>query len=125
MGSMPDERPRRPWWDLRPLDRVTSVRTKFIIVIVLAVGVSAVVSQIGLHYGIPIWLRPIIAVVISLAFVRVAAHGLTAPLREMERATSKMARGDYSQRVRDTGHDEVGRLATSFNAMAAELETVE
>src|SRR5215470_13165736 len=115
----------RRWLDLRPLDRVPSIRTKFAIVIVLAVGVSAVVSQIGLHFGIPIWIRPVIAVVISLAFVRVVAHGLTAPLRDMERATSKMARGDYTQRVRATGHDEVGRLASSFNAMAAELETVE
>jgi signal transduction histidine kinase len=128
-----DERGTRPsggergtrWWDLRPLDRIASVRMKFAIVIVLAVAVSALVSQIGLHFGIPILVRPVIAVIISLLFVRFAAHGLTAPLREMERATSKMARGDYSQRVRDTGHDEVGRLATSFNAMAAELETVE
>jgi signal transduction histidine kinase len=121
---VPEPRARR-WLDLRPLDRVPSIRTKFAIVIVLAVGVSAVVSQIGLHFGIPIWIRPVIAVVISLAFVRVVAHGLTAPLRDMERATSKMARGDYTQRVRATGHDEVGRLASSFNAMAAELETVE
>ena len=117
--------PDRSWRDLRPLDRITSIRMKFAIVIVLAIGVGSVVSQIGFYLGIPIYIRPVIAMVISLLFVKVVAHGLTAPLREMERASSAMAKGDYSQRVRATGQDEVGRLAVSFNAMAGELEEVE
>src|SRR5262245_45691113 len=106
--------PRRGWRDLRPLDRITSIRMKFAIVIVLAIAVGSVVSQIGFYLGIPIYLRPVIAAVISLLFLRVIAHGLTAPLREMERATTAMAKGDYSQRVRATGQDEVGRLAVAF-----------
>lgn len=122
---MTEEQPSRPWWDLRPLDRIPSVRMKFAVAIVLAVGVSAVVSQVGFRLDIPIWIRPVIAVIISLLFVRLVAHGLTAPLREMERAATKMAKGDYSQRVRATGHDEVGRLAEAFNDMAGELAAVE
>lgn len=120
-----DDGPSRRWWDLRPLDRLNSVRMKFAIAIVLAVFVSAIVSQVGFKLDIPIELRPIIAMVISLLFVRFVAHGLTAPLREMERAATKMAKGDYTQRVRATGRDEVGRLATAFNAMASEIEEVE
>ncbi len=123
-GEEPEGRPRR-WWDLRPLDRIASVRMKFAVAIVLAVAVSAVVSQVGFRLDIPILARPVIAMVISLAFVRLVAHGLTAPLREMERAASQMAKGDYSQRVRATGRDEVGRLAKAFNGMAGELEEVE
>lgn len=120
-----DDGPSRRWWDLRPLDRLNSVRMKFAIAIVLAVFVSAIVSQVGFKLDIPIELRPIIAMVISLLFVRFVAHGLTAPLREMERAASGMAKGDYTQRVRATGQDEVGRLATAFNAMASEIEEAE
>lgn len=121
---MSDESSQR-WWDLRPLDRIASVRMKFAIAIVLAVAVSAIVSQVGFLFGIPVLVRPVIAVVISLLFIRLVAHGLTAPLREMERAASQMAKGDCSLRVRATGHDEVGRLAKAFNDMAGELEAVE
>src|SRR5207244_9781059 len=51
----------------------------------------------------------------------VLARGMTSPLREMADATEAMARGDFSQRVRATSRDEIGRLAASFNQMAAEL----
>lgn len=115
----------RSWFDVRPLDRITSIRTKFAFVIVIAVGVSAVVSQIGLQLGIVVWLRPPIAMVISLVIVRVLARGMTSPLREMEQAASSIARGDYSQRVEVTTRDEVGRLAAAFNRMAADLDDVD
>lgn len=113
---------RRSWFDIRPFDRITSIKTKFAFVIVIAVGVSAIVSQVGAQLDIKIWLRPPIAMVISLVIVRFLARGMTSPLREMERATSRIAAGDYSQRVVTDSHDEVGRLAAEFNAMAAELE---
>ena len=57
--------------------------------------------------------------------IQVLAHGMVAPLREMVAATRAMANGDYSQRVRATGQDEVGSLARSFNTMAARLDEVE
>jgi signal transduction histidine kinase len=39
----------------------------------------------------------------------------------MVAATEAMARGDFSQRITATSHDEIGTLARSFNEMAAEL----
>jgi signal transduction histidine kinase len=90
--------------------------------IVAAIGVAVMVSVLGVHYGIPIYLRPVISVAVSLGMVQVLARGMTSPLREMARASKEMARGDYSRRVTATSHDEVGELARSFNAMAAELE---
>ena len=116
---------RRSWFDVRPLDHITSIKTKFTFVIVIAVGVSAVVSQIGFQLHISVMLRPPIAMVISLFIVRLLARGMTSPLREMERAAAKIATGDYTQRVDVTSRDEVGRLATEFNAMAAELNAVD
>ena len=46
---------------------------------------------------------------------------MTSPLREMTAAASRMATGDYSQRVSATSADEVGTLGAAFNTMAADL----
>jgi signal transduction histidine kinase len=108
-----------------PLDRVTSIKTKWSIVIVAAVAVTALVSQIGYYLGWPVWIRPIISGVLALAAVQVLARGMTHPLRQMARAAGDMATGDYHQRVMVTTHDEVGELADSFNRMAAELAEVD
>ena len=118
----PEPKAHRSVFDIRPLDRIRSIRTKFAFIIVIAVGVSAAVSQIGFELGIQVWLRPPIAIVISLLIVRVLARGTTSPLREMERAAAQIATGDYTHRVEVTSRDEVGRLAAEFNAMAAQLD---
>ncbi|MGH9276868.1 MAG: HAMP domain-containing sensor histidine kinase [Acidimicrobiales bacterium] len=110
---------------MRPLDRVASIKLKLGIAIVIAVGVSSLVSTVGFRLGVPIWVRPVIAAAIALALVQVLAHGMTSPLREMAAAARRMARGDWSQRVTATSADEVGELARAFNGMAAELELVD
>ena len=93
--------------------------------IVVAVGVSSVVSFVGFRLGVPIWARPLIAAGIALALVQVLARGMTSPLREMAVAARRMADGDWSQRVSDTSADEVGELARAFNAMATDLAAVD
>ena len=57
--------------------------------------------------------------------VQLLARGMTSPLREMERAATAMASGDHGQRVALRSSDEVGRLTTAFNHMAAELAEVD
>jgi signal transduction histidine kinase len=109
----------------RPLDRFGSIKLKLGIAIVVAVGVSSVVSFVGFRLGVPIWVRPMIAAAIALALVQVLAHGMTSPLREMAAAARRMADGDWSQRVTDTSADEVGELARAFNGMATELAMVD
>lgn len=106
----------------RPLDRLSSIKLKLGTVIVAAVAVSAIVGTIGLHYGIPLPPRLVIAAALSLGMVQLLARGMTSPLREMAAASREMAKGDYSRRVTASSQDEVGHLARSFNAMAAELE---
>ncbi len=110
---------------MRPLDGITSIKLKLGIVIVLAVGVTATMSQIGYRLGWPVWLRPLVAVTVALLLVQLVAKGMTAPLRAMARAAEAMARGDYGRRVETTSRDEVGQLARAFNAMAAELAEVD
>ncbi len=58
---------------------------------------------------------------LSLALSLLLARGLTRPLRALETASSRIAAGDFSQRVPVESSDELGRLASSFNAMAKRL----
>ena len=46
-------------------------------------------------------------------------------LTQMNRVTEKLARGDYSERVKVTTHDEVGELGRAFNQMVESLEKIE
>ena len=66
-----------------------------------------------------------IAAGIALLLARLLALGMTRPLRDMARASGRMAQGDYGQRVHTTSRDEVGELARAFNRMSAELAQVE
>jgi len=47
---------------------------------------------------------------------------ITRPLRDLSRATERVARGDLAYRVPSKTGDELGLLADSFNEMTAELE---
>ncbi|MBI3978424.1 MAG: HAMP domain-containing protein [Chloroflexi bacterium] len=51
----------------------------------------------------------------------VTARLITAPLAELTRLADRIARGHFDERVALAGHDEIGRLAASFDDMAARL----
>jgi signal transduction histidine kinase len=71
------------------------------------------------------WRTAISAAAVGLITLQILAHGTTKPLRELTTAVRAMAKGDYQQRVRATGRDEIGELARAFNSMAADLAGVE
>jgi signal transduction histidine kinase len=107
---------------MRPLDRLSSIKVKLGVVIVVGVLVSDVAAVVAVRQGLPLLPAAILAAVLALVFVQVLARGsLTRSLREMALASRAMARGDYSVRVRERGRDEVGELSRAFNGMAAEL----
>lgn len=105
-----------------PLERLTSLKLKLGLVIVLAIGVTvatmlaAALLDVRLRYG------ALAALVLSLAVVQVVARGMTAPLRAMSGAADRLARGEQGVRVDVAGRDEVAQLGRAFNLMAAELE---
>jgi signal transduction histidine kinase len=115
-------RPQVPHVPDRPLDQVTSIKVKLASLIVGAVAITVFVFWFGIRV-LHTWpsIAGILAAAVALIFVRRLARGMTSPLREMASAAQAMAKGDYSQRVTATSHDEVGRLAVTFNRMAAEL----
>lgn len=110
---------------LRPLDPLSSIKTKLGVVIVASVAVTVAVHSLGIRAGIPLLVIGTASGALSLMMVQFLARGMTSPLREMVAAARAMARGDYSRRVTSTSRDEVGELARAFNAMASELSEVD
>lgn len=110
---------------MRPLDPLSSIKTKLGVVIVASVAVTVVVHTLGLRAGVPVLVVALASGALSLLMVQFLARGMTSPLRDMVGAARTMARGDYSRRVTATSRDEVGELARAFNAMASELEQVD
>ena len=110
---------------MRPLDRLPSIKAKLGVVIVAGVGVTVIVVSAGTRADVSPVVSGLAAGALSLGMVQLLARGMTSPLREMAAATRAMAQGDYGRRVTATSRDEVGELARSFNAMAAELAEVD
>lgn len=52
----------------------------------------------------------------------VMSRRLTGPLGDLTEASEGIAAGDYSRRVTEGRDDELGRLAASFNSMAAQID---
>ena len=64
---------------LRLLDGLPSLKAKLSILIVAAVAVTALTSVIGLRFGWPVWVRPVVSAGVALAMVQLLARGLTRP----------------------------------------------
>lgn len=50
------------------------------------------------------------------------ARSIVTPIRDLERVTKKIARGDFSESIVVKGHDEIASLADSFNQMEEKLD---
>ncbi|WP_454301378.1 HAMP domain-containing sensor histidine kinase [Salana multivorans] len=107
--------------DVRPLDRLTTIRIKLGVLVVASVTVSSILVWAGRSYNNRWYMTFPVAILLSLLVTQLLARGMTSPLREMTAAARAMSAGDYSIRVRTTSRDEVGQLGHAFNAMAADL----
>jgi len=66
-----------------------------------------------------------VAVATALLTAVVVSRRITAPIRDIARASARLAAGRYGERVGAEGGDELGALAASFNALATALEETE
>lgn len=107
------------------LDTVTSIKTKLGLLVAVSVVVAALLATIGALGGVPALLSIPVTVALALGVTQLLAAGMVAPLRQMTTVAQQMARGDYSGRVHTSATDEVGRLAATFNQMAADLADVD
>lgn len=62
---------------------------------------------------------------VSIGAGIIASRRLTRPILELVDASDDIAGGDLTRRVKNSGHDEIGRLSQSFNNMAHGLEAQE
>ena len=58
------------------------------------------------------------ATLLGIAITR----SITTPLEDLLRGSSALARGDFDHKVKSSGKDELGRLATAFNETTAKLQ---
>jgi signal transduction histidine kinase len=108
-----------------PLTPVTSIKLKLGLLVSVSVFAAAVLGTVAAAGGVAWWLAIPVAVGVALGVTQLLATGMTSPLREMTRATERMARGDYDVRVDTEATDEVGQLAAAFNTMARDLAAVD
>jgi signal transduction histidine kinase len=104
------------------LDRLASLKLRLGLLIVLAIGVTLATILVAGVLGVRLRYGVLAALVLSLGTVQVVARGTIAPLRALDRAAGRLARGEHGVRVAVAGRDEVAQLGHAFNRMAAELE---
>ena len=66
----------------------------------------------------------LIGFVISIAVSLIISKTMLSPIQGMTRAAEAMADGDFSTMISVESRDEIGILATTFNNMAARIETM-
>jgi len=105
-----------------PLGRFTSLKTKLSIVIVAAVFITALTSQVGHYLNWPVWIRPFISAAAALAMVQLLARGTTRPLRPFNQMTEALAETDRHQRefIANASHE----LRTPVAALRSTLENL-
>lgn len=62
------------------------------------------------------------AVLAGLALTYIMARRILEPVRELDRGAAEIARGNYEYRVPVKSHDELGRLAETFNGMSGSIQ---
>src|SRR5690625_4712748 len=63
-----------------------------------------------------------IAIIVSIILGVLVARAITKPIVEMRRQALTMARGDFSQKVKVYGSDEISQLAVTFNHLNDRLK---
>ena len=66
----------------------------------------------------------LVGFVISIIISLIISRTLLSPIQGMTKAAEAMADGDFSKKIRVESEDEIGILATTFNDMAAQIETM-
>src|SRR4051794_38699586 len=89
-------------------------------------GYALAVTQVASSYTWLPWLLALtVLLVVGLSglLCKEMARAATRPLGELDAAAGRIAKGDFGVRTPVRSRDEVGRLAATFNAMAAALGT--
>lgn len=91
-----------------------------------AVSISVMIPKSAAYLTARVLLRNLVYVsvvlfALAVAFALFFSHRLTRPLEILSNAASKVGRGEFNVAVKQSGQDEIGVLATSFNDMTGAL----
>ncbi|MCB0213295.1 MAG: HAMP domain-containing protein [Anaerolineae bacterium] len=84
-------------------------------------GLPPIISQLGLGFIT----AGVISLLVSLLIGVLIARSIALPLRDISKATTAVAAGDYAHRVPENGPPEIRRVSTSFNTMAGRVEAAQ
>ncbi|MFD7615130.1 sensor histidine kinase [Streptomyces sp. NPDC059828] len=103
-----------------------SIKTKLIALVVTSVLITCGLALVAIRTGAELRYITVFAMITTLLITQFVAHGLTAPLDEMNTVAKAISHGDYTRRVSGADRrDELGDLATTINLMADDLEDVD
>ncbi len=66
-----------------------------------------------------------IGLIVAIFAAIVLTHSIIDPIRQLEYAVARFGEGDLSTRAQPNGNDELGHLASAFNAMAERFQKVQ
>lgn len=81
-------------------------------------GVYSTINSISVIY----LSAALVTIVIGLLLAILISREITRPIEEMRKQTLRIARGDFSGRVRVLGNDELGQLAGAVNNLSVRVE---
>jgi two-component system phosphate regulon sensor histidine kinase PhoR len=87
----------------------------------LAVPLSEVQLEIRLMYKAVLF-GAITSIVIALSIAYLVSRTITSPIRDMKETAQRIAKGDFSKKIKVKSKDELGDLARSLNTMSEELQ---
>ncbi|WP_078849487.1 sensor histidine kinase [Streptomyces sp. NRRL F-5126] len=113
---------RREWWSVRPF----SIKAKLGTLVVVSVFITTGLLMVALRTKTELRFITVFSVIATLLITQFVAHGLTAPLDEMNTVAKGISHGEYTRRVSGADRrDELGDLASTINLMADDLEAVD
>jgi len=86
-----------------------------------ALPLSEVQLQIRLIYRVVLF-GALAAILIALTVAYFISRSITSPIAQMKETAQRIAKGDFSKKVRIKSKDELGELAKSLNIMSDELQ---
>ncbi|MCI0403882.1 MAG: SpoIIE family protein phosphatase [Acidobacteria bacterium] len=142
LGVAADRRPLPPpegWWDTTltlagtiPTAMKETGKQGSPLVLIVQSRLSLVHSQLsyrlGEFSGVPFAVFIAAAVLFLLLEIVALRAGIlltrtvTGAVNDLQMATERVQAGDFSQRIRVRGHDQLSGLATAFNSMTASIE---
>lgn len=86
---------------------------------------TSAIMQLFANFLRGVFAISLFVLLLAAALIYFVSQRFTRPIKDMAAAARSFSRGDFSARVRVSGHDEVADLARSFNSMADSLGQLE